>query len=232
MGMSAEDIARQQMAGLGDLTEPIKRERGEFDVRTDIISRPVPHDVQRQSQIYSELLNAPPPPPSATPGNMLANDTLSVYELLPANAGHLSYGALFDQGLSNAEGIIFNGLEIFSKVVPPGRVAYVRAASVNIDTETNGIPAIPYSFSILRNGNVEVFNQDIFVQAFDDFYPVYVIAGPGDIITITVSYDFSAAIAIPSGIRRWLVHLTGDMLLPNELPIPYTGLKSGSVKAV
>lgn len=220
--MSREELERQQLGGLGDLTEPLKHERGELEnQRVNYGPRRAPADL-RQGLI---------PPSNQSPADKLTYDTLSVYELLPANAGHLSYGALATRLISTGRRLA-RAQEIFSKIVPQGRVAIVRAAKVNIDASTTGIPTTPYSFSLLRNGNIEVFNQDIFVQAFDDFYPVYLIAGPGDVISIEVSYDFTASLPIGSTTIDWMVHLTGDMLVTNELPIPYTGLKSSTVRTV
>lgn len=159
-----------------------------------------------------------------------AADTLSVFTTLPANAGYFNYGNQKTVNISGL-GAIQNNVQIFSQVVPQGRVALVNSVRVNIDSWVEkSIPTVPFTFTLLRNGNAEVFNQNIFVQAFDSSYPVFLAAGPGDIISVNVSFDFSSITPPYVSGPVFLVHVQGVMMLQNDLPVPYTGLKSATVK--
>jgi len=198
---------------LGDLTESKKAERGEL--------------VQGSSSAPDELpTQALPPTPKIQSGVM------ATYDTLPANGGRFSFGQLAQVGLSNDVAAL-----VFQTQVPAGRVLIARQFRVNIEdtfsigssvTDSLGIPTVPFTVSLFLNGNAEIFNQNIFVQAFDDYYPCALIAGPMDIVTITVNYDFSG-LPTPPGNVIFITHLNGDILLPNELPVQYTALALGAV---
>lgn len=202
-------------SGLGDLTETKKAERGEFDQITG--SDP------------TEL-----PTQTIPPAPKIQSGVMPCYDTLPANGGKFSFGQLL--GVSGV--VAQSNLVVFTQQVPAGRVLFARNFRVNIEdtfsapgpgsfpppTFSLGIPTIPYSVTLYVNGNAEVFNQQIFVQAMDDYYPCSLYAGPLDIVTIAVSFDFTA-LPSPPGVVEFITHLNGDMLLPNELSTPYTGLR-------
>lgn len=225
--MSAEDIQNEQMGGRRQQT-PAMRARAGYgpkvlppDIAREYLARTVAGQQPQQQSTYQQEIELP-----------AANDTLSVYSILPANAGHFNYGVITNVNVSGSSAIQ-NNVPIFSRVVPSGRVAIVRSVQVNIeDWVSMAIPTDAFTFTVLRNGNAEVFNQNIFCQAFDDPYNVLLIAGPDDIISVTVSFDFSSVTPPYSGGPDFLVHVAGDILLQNEMPVPYTALKSAPVRVV
>jgi hypothetical protein len=224
--MSAEDIQDAQSGGRRRQT-PAMRARSGYgpkvlppDIAREYLARTVAGQPQQQST-YQQDIELP-----------AAHDTLSVYSILPANAGHFNYGVITNVNVSGLSPIQ-NNVPIFSQVVPAGRVAIVRAVQVNIEGWTGmAIPTDAFTFTVLRNGNAEVFNQNIFCQAFDDPYNVLLIAGPNDIISVTVSFDFSSVTGPYVGGPDFLVHVAGDILIQNEMPVPYTALKSAPVRVV
>lgn len=192
--------------GLGDLTESKKEERGEFAQNSGA----------KPTELPSE--SAQPQTPKIQSGVMPS------YDVLPANAGRFNFGQQGNAVVAHNTSSTYDAV-VFTAVVPAGRVVLARKFRVNMDkTDTNSfsIPPDPFQITLFVNGNAEIYNQQIFAQPFDDWYACQLIAGPLDIITISVKGEFGPS-AI--GTITFISHVSGDMLLPNELPIPYTALR-------
>ncbi len=236
--MSAEELERQQRQHMparrrqrmGDLTEPLKRERGE-----DIINRSA-HSPRGEPSDLPAPGYAPPiitgtvMQPNARQDRITAG-VGSVYQTLPANAGK----ANFSDRKMVQENVIHTGIftnKIALEVrIPKGRVFFATQLRVNVvgaffDAVTDlGIPQNFVSLTLSRNGSIEVFNQQIKVAPLDGFMDVSLWAGPDDVVQVLFSADYSAFIDPDVALFVLLeVNLVGDMLLTNDSPYPYTGL--------
>lgn len=235
--MSAEELERQQMQGmrgLGDLTEPLKRERGEFVPSAAGRSpRTVPADLLPGARRALPPLNSSVVT-SVQPvvANKVGFGAQSSYDTLPANGGRANYSSQ----VTIAESIIHTGLftaeKVLTQIIPAGRVFFARQLRVNVvdlfDSLTElsfGIPPNFILISIARNSDIEVFNQAIGLAPLDGFIPISLWAGPGDKIEVifTANYeDFAGSdINLSADLE---VNLCGDMLVTNDKPYPYTGL--------
>lgn len=191
---------------MGDLTESKKEERGEF------LQQPGTAPADLPTQI---ITGAP----------KIASGVMPSYDVLPANAGRFNFGQLASVALSTNT---VSTQVVFTQIIPQGRVVIVNKFRCNVEGSNglngSGIPPTPYTVTLFLNGQAEIYNQVIFVQPLDDWYDCQMIAGPGDIITVQMQGDFSTLTSIPTSLQ-FITHLTGDMLLPNELPTQYTALR-------
>lgn len=191
---------------IGDLTESKKDERGEFAQQPGSAPAELPTQV---------IAGAP----------KIASGVMPSYDVLPANAGRFNFGQLASVDLSTSS---ISTRTVFTQQIPQGRVAIVNKFRCNVEGSNglngSGIPPTPYTVTLFLNGQAEIYNQVIFVQPLDDWYDCQMIAGSGDIITVQIQGDFSVLISLPSSLQ-FITHLTGDMLLPNELPTQYTALR-------
>lgn len=220
--MSAEDIQAEQ--GLPLPGNPYTARR-------------VPGDIQRQ--LFAPGRRAAMPgetgAPAATPPPQIQIGTVAIYDTLPANAGDFNWTDEFADVSAGAQG---TNVIIQTRIVPDGRVFYLRDLRLNIidieytiaevGTFSIGIPVQTFTYTVFRNYGAEVFNQDIRVEALDNYNPVFLVAGPADVITVAVTYDFSA-IVFPVGAIditvHFLSHMRGELLTPNDMPVVYTALK-------
>lgn len=202
--LNAQRPRHMRRGRLGDLTESKKAERGE------LLQQPgtAPDQLPTVS-----VLSAPKIPSGVMPS----------YDALPANAGRFNFGQLSTLNTSTSAPTV--GV-VFTQRVPAGRVVVARKFRVNIEGSNGGtsIPPTPFTVTLFLNGQAEIYNQVIFVQPLDDWYDCQLIAGPLDIITMSINIDFTTVISPPADIEL-SAHLSGDMLLPNELPVQYTTLR-------
>lgn len=194
--------------GLGDLTESKKEERNEF--------------AQTSGSIVPKLL----PSADTKLAPKVQSGTVPIYNTLPANGGRFAFGQA--NNLAIVEPELANTVQVFLITVPHGRVLIANEFRVNVEDVLNlgvsiGIPTVPFNISIFLNNQAEVFNQNITIQALDNYYPCYVIGGPGDVVTISATFDFSVIGAFDQ--VDFISHLRGDMLIQNELQTQYTGLR-------
>ena len=122
---------------------------------------------------------------------------------------------------------------VLTQVIPAGKIAFALDFKCNIfDVEqvgsSIGVPDTTYQVSIAVDNAALANNQNISVRPFDDFNPIFVIADESTTLTVRVTFDFSFLPAAAVTDIFFLTHLRGDMLLPNDMPVPYTALKKGS----
>ena len=241
--MSAEEIQAQQMGGLGDLTEPIKRERGEFFEQDARIPRRggIPSDIARPQNVPAPNFD---PSAFSKPGKVppIEPGTLPIYDTLPANAGRSNFSAqplvVWSAVPTDLPQGNFINRVVLSQVIQDGRVFFANKLRVNViqtydnanypDT-TYGVPQGFIFVTLKRNGEVEIYNQDIGLAPLDGFFPVWLWAGPGDLVEVLLSADYSALASGEGGVDVSIavqVNLTGDILVTNKAPYPYTGLVS------
>lgn len=189
---------------LGDLTESKKEERGEYAQQPGIAPSEMPTLVM-------------PDVPKITSGVMPS------YDVLPSNAGRFNFGQLSSFSTTSGTAI---GRVVFTQQVPAGRVVIARKFRVNIEGFNGGfsIPPLPFTVTLYVNGQADIYNQVIFVQPLDDWYDCQLIAGPFDIITMTLDVVYGDFLPVGATVQA-IAHLSGDMLLPNELPVQYTALR-------
>lgn len=150
---------------------------------------------------------------------------MPVYSTLPANVGHFSFG---QESTSPAN--LANNFVCFRYVVPNGRVIQASSFRVNVvDTfdalgVSTGVPINLLTLALFVNDVSEPYNQDIKAQPFDGAYPCTIVAAPLAIITIAVTYDYSA---IPAAIDSVLfkADLFGDMLFQNDVQTENAALR-------
>jgi hypothetical protein len=238
--MSAEELESRQMGGLGDLSEPIKRERGEY-----ILNRPnipprgqVPGDIGRagtdyiarqpslSEQVSGKIGLSPQIKPGVTP----------IYDTLPANGGRVIYSnfdGILDSPPAQAITGDFVNRVVLSQRIPDGRVFLARSLRVNVfqlyeqdATGTAfGVPNQLITVSVAVNGSVDISNQNIQIDPLDGYNPVSVIAGPRDLVEVLFSANYSVvSLGDINLFVQMLVNLRGDLLLPTDLPTKYTGL--------
>lgn len=201
--------------GLGDLNEQYALERGDF--------------LQSSGSIMPASLPSEAPQNTQTP--KIPSGVTPTYPTLPANAGHFSYGQQ-----ATVSGATATNAIVFTQIIPPGYVMYANNFSVTVEdtsvfqtaTVDLGVPLKAIQVTLFLNGQAALFNQNIFIQPFDGYYPCTIIGRGGDIVTIGVTYNYSAQPTPPDTVY-FTAHLNGDMLLPNELPIPYTALKNSAM---
>lgn len=159
---------------------------------------------------------------------------LPVYQTLPPNAGNFSIGqevTLDGQG----DGYLRGTREVvLSTTVPAGVVMYSTRFMINvIDTYTGsvsaGVPRRSFTAYLYANKASKPYNQGIAMLPFDDWYACTIIAGPGDLVEIAVTYDFSIAMSIPDEVK-FITHLEGQMLSTNDMQPEYTALKMPMLK--
>ena len=204
-----------QTSALGDLSDGLARERGDFVISQGRLMRQLPSEQQDAQKV-----NAPKIPSGVVP----------TYNTLPANGGRFAFGQLSDiTGLGAGS----QTAVIFSQVVPAGRVLLAKEFRVNVEDVLNsgsslGIPTNTFSVSIYVNNNAELFAQNIQVEALDDYYPTSAIAGPGDEVTIKVNFNFSSVTPRPDEVK-FIANLRGDILITNEMPTQYTALRQSPI---
>lgn len=225
--MSAEDILGQQTTTRRIVTPAMQR-------------RNVPPDIVRE--LLAPGTRAAPTGPGVPLGSQAAPGlpptiqigTTAVYTTLPANAGNFNWT---DEALDVTQTAVNTDVLVQTRTVPDGRIFYLRDFRLNVidvtyeisevGTFSIGIPPQTFTYTVYRNFNTEVFNQDIRVEPLDNYNPIFLVAGPADVITVTVDYDYSAVV-FPMGAINitvyFLSHMRGELLTPNVMPVPYTAL--------
>ena len=229
--MSAEDIERQQSTGG---PTPAMRPVRSYGPRA------IPPDIQRQlnapgNRLTHTDVQAGAPAPFQENVPVVHIGTEPVYSTLPANAGNFNYTQEMSVDSSADPGVAVNAL-VFSQVVPRGRILYLRDVRVNVlgsfyeneDLEliAEGIPPGTFEYTVFSDSGAEVYNQNIRVEPLDNYNPVSLIAAPGTTVTIRVSFDYSSLPFPPTQVD-FIVHVRGDLLVPNDMPVPYTALSRG-----
>lgn len=150
---------------------------------------------------------------------------LPVYSTLAPNVGHFSFGQEATSAANQATNFV-----CFTYTVPKGRVIQADSFRVNVvDTfdaggVSTGVPLNLLTLALFVNDVSEPYNQDIKAEPFDGDYPCTIVAAPLSIITIRVTYDYSAvAAAIASVLFK--ADLYGDMLFQNDAQTENTGLR-------
>lgn len=153
---------------------------------------------------------------------------LPTYDALPANGGRFAIGQQVQQAVNS--GSFAAAITVFSYRVPAGKVLYARQMQVNVDRMLSGgselgIPSLPFTVSLYINGQCEVFNQNILIQALDGYYPCSLIGGYNDVVTIVATINTAQYAAGSVDQIDFVSHLTGDMLIVNDMQTQYTALK-------
>ncbi len=217
---------------LGALPEQLLRERNEFrhGPRSGMV-RGIPADVQRQETLRERIEQTLPQQWEQTAPDIGAG-TIPIYETLPANAGNFN----FTQETTLTGSVVVSQI-VLTEIVPEGRALYVRDMRVNITDAldatstpaTIGIPNDIFTVAAFRNDGSEFNNQGIELEPLDGFNPIFLSAGPLDVFSIKVSYDFSAQVTVPGSVT-FLTHVRGDILLINDMPTVYTALQTPAHK--
>jgi hypothetical protein len=227
--MSAEDIQTSQ--GLPLPGGSVDR-RMPPDIQRQLNAPGVRKAVTVQTGGQQDPIVAPPTLNAVPPSINIGTD--AIYNTLPANAGNFNYTQTITLTSTTITGGIATNAQIFTTTIQQGRIFYLRDMRVNV-TDTrydfegteidNGIPPQTITLTVFRNTGAEVFNQNIIVEPLDNYNPVFLIAGPGDSVSVAVSFDYSSLPNIPNEVDL-ITHLRGELLVPNDMPVPYTALKT------
>jgi hypothetical protein len=179
-----------------------------------------------------------PPLSSATTTKQLKDNKIkggadAIYDTLPANGGRANYSLRSFLVEFPDDSGLFTAQEVLRQIIPDGRVFFARQIRVNmldladdITGESIGIPQDFVYVTLARNGQIEVFNQKIGLSPLDGFIPVSLWAGPGDVVQVLFTADYSAFASVDFDLLATVeVNLIGDILMTDGKPYPYTGLK-------
>jgi len=216
--MSIEEREDNQ---LGELTDDLFKERGGFPAIEKAPAyasgRQLPPNVDYQYQADNIQ------PGTITSAQWGANP---IYDVLPANASRFNQSGIARNFMGTPSNEIISldpapqgEVRILRKiryVVGPNGTGYATVGAVPEDLET--------TVTLIINGTVKNGLQNFLLDDSGEI-PVYEMINSGDIVQLAVRFNYPPTSYNSGNDIKCYAHFSGDTLLENEIPFPYTALK-------